>query len=336
VIRAIDTIEAEAPLPAAGALLCGTVFRKYPGQYFVRSEQQTIVCSSSNRLRKQLLYPTSDPSSGTLRRVQKVKEIEMVDPVAIGDRVQFLDAGDGTGVIREVLPRSTKLARYAAGTKPLEHVIVANLDQVLIIVAAAQPAPTWGLVDRYLVSTESCGLPARICLTKIDLADEAELLEAIRIYEAIGYPVSRTSASTGQGIDAFRELTRDQTSCLVGKSGVGKTSLLNALQPGLGLKVKEISGATGKGRHTTTHLEMFPLEGGGGIVDTPGIKQFGLWEVESQDLASLFVEMRPYVHHCRFRPDCAHTHEPGCAVRAAVKAGAVSRLRYESYLRMRG
>lgn len=328
----IQEIETIAP---ADELVSGLVIRKYPGQYFVQSEERTIVCSSSNRLRKQLLFPLSAPSSGTLRRVQKVKEVQVVDPVAIGDRVQYLDAGDGTGVIKEVLPRTTKLARYAAGKKPLEHVIVANLDQVLIIVAAAQPAPTWGLVDRYLVSAESCGLPARICVTKMDLAEGPELEEAMRIYEGIGYRVFRTSASTGQGLDPLREAAQGQVSCLVGKSGVGKTSLLNALEPGLGLKVKEISGATGKGRHTTTHMEMFPLAGGGSVVDTPGIKQFGLWEIEDQDLASLFVEMRPHVHECRFSADCSHTREPGCAVRAAVTAGAVSKLRYESYLRMR-
>lgn len=312
----------------------GIVFKKLRGHYFVRGGDRTIVCAISSRLRKELIYPISDPSSGTLRRVRSVEEIKRVDPVAVGDVVRFEDAGDGTGMIKEVLPRRNKLVRYAAGPKPLEQVIVANMDQFVPIVAAAQPKPKWGLLDRYLAAAEEAGIPTLICITKMDLAKRQRLQKTVQIYEDIGYPVVLTSAVTGEGVTDFRQTIERQVSVLVGMSGVGKTTLLNAVQPGLGLRVREISRVTGKGKHTTSHLEMFPLDGGGSVVDTPGIKTFGLWETDSSDLVSLFREMRPYVGRCKFRLDCSHTHEPGCAIKEAVEAGHIAQVRYESYLRM--
>ncbi|MFQ5592602.1 MAG: ribosome small subunit-dependent GTPase A [Anaerolineae bacterium] len=312
----------------------GIVFKKHLGHYFVQSGERTLVCSVSSRLRKRLIYPTSDPSSGTLRRVQAVEKIKRVDPVAVGDVVRFEDAGDGTGMIKEVLPRRNKLVRYAAGPKPLEQVIVANIDQFVPIVAAAQPKPRWGLLDRYLAAAEEAGIPTLICITKLDLAKRQRLWKTVQIYEDIGYPATLTSAVTGEGIAAFRETIQGKISVLVGMSGVGKTTLLNAVQPGLGLRVREISESTGKGKHTTSHVEMFPLDGGGSVVDTPGIKTFGLWETDSSDLAGLFREMQPYVGRCRFRLDCSHTHEPDCAIKDAVEAGNITQLRYKSYLRL--
>lgn len=313
----------------------GTVLKKLLGQYVVRSGDRTVLCTLSSKLRKELVYPTSDASSGTLRRVRAVEEIKTVDPVAVGDLVHFVPAGDGNGMIKEVLPRRNKLVREAAGPKSLEQIIVANVDQVVPIVAAAQPLPRWGLLDRYLAAAEAAGVPALVCITKLDLAKEARLLPAVQIYEQIGYPVALTSAVTGRGVADLEAALRGRISVLVGMSGVGKTTLLNAIEPGLGLRVKEISEASGKGKHTTTHLEMFPLAGGGHIVDTPGMKFFGLRETEAEDLASLFVEMRPFVGRCRFRLDCSHSHEPGCAIKAAVEAGQISRMRYDSFLNLR-
>jgi ribosome biogenesis GTPase len=227
------------------------------------------------------------------------------------------------------------------GAHQFEQVIVANLDQVAPVFAAADPAPKWNLLDRYLVVAESLGLPALVCITKLDLVLDAqgrldpELEEVVADYRRIGYPVVLASAVTGAGLDELREALRGRLSVFLGKSGVGKTSLLNALQPGLGLRVREVSQVTGKGRHTTTHLEMFPLEIGGSIVDTPGVREFGLWEVDGAEMAHFFPEMRPFLGRCRFGMGCAHDDEPGCAVRRAVMEGQISPRRYQSYLRLR-
>lgn len=323
--------------PQPDLLKQGTVFKKLLGQYEVHNENGITICSISSVLRKQLIHPTSAPWSGGLRRVQTVKGIKTVDPVAIGDVVEYVEAGDGTGVIKAVAPRQNKLARQAAGENDLEQVIVANVDQIVPIMAAAQPRPRWGLLDRYLAAAEAAEIPALICITKLDLLRPKKLQklqDIVAVYESIGYTVILTSAETGQGIEQFRANIKDKTSVLVGMSGVGKSSLLNALQPNLGLRVKEISQATGKGKHTTTHLEMFPLNFGGNIVDTPGIKTLGLWEIENEDLATLFVEMEPYVGQCKFRLDCTHRHEPDCAIKQAVSTGEISQLRYDSYLRL--
>jgi ribosome biogenesis GTPase len=262
--------------------------------------------------------------------------------VAVGDVVRFAEAEGGTGSIVEVLPRRNRLARRAAGPHhPFEQVIVANLDQVVPVFAAADPPPHWNLLDRYLVSAEAVEIPASICITKVDLAlgrdgsIEAELRAAVEDYRRIGYDVVLASAVTGEGIEELRQVLAGRISALLGKSGVGKSSLLNALQPGLGLRVNEISQATGKGKHTTTHLEMFPLEPGGRVVDTPGVREFGLWDVNPDDLALFFPEMRPFVGRCRFGLDCRHDEEPGCAIRKAVMDGKISPRRYQSYCRLK-
>ncbi len=319
----------------ADQVLVGLVVRKSQGAYAVERGDRVIPCGISNQLRKQLIYPTADPGSRR-HRVDAVVGIKAIDPVAIGDLVRYVEAGDGSGVIHEVLPRKNKLVRRAAGLKPLEQVIVANVDQVVVVVAAALPEPKWELLDRYLAATESRDLPALILLTKLDLVGRDLLHAAIADYQTIGYRVILTSAHTGEGIDELREALRDRMSVVVGQSGVGKSSILNAVEPGLGLRVNEVSAVTGKGKHTTSHLEMFKLAFGGAIVDTPGMREFGLWEVDDADLAENFVELRPYLGRCRFGLDCQHTHEPGCAVKAAVTAGDIGERRYESYRRMLG
>lgn len=311
----------------------GIVFKKLQGHYWVNIDGQNVVCTISSRLRKVLIYPVADASS-LPARVQDVQEISMVDPVAVGDVVNVIDAGTATGVIIEVHERRSALTRRAAGPKPLEQVIVANVDQVVCVVAAAKPAPSWELLDRYLAACEAAELPAIVCITKMDLLDDAAIAAEAAAYKAMGYPVILTSAETARGIDELRAVLADRMSVFTGKSGVGKTSLLNAVQPGLGLKVNEVSGKTGKGKHTTTHLEMFALDNGGSIADTPGMREFALWGVKERELASLFRDMQPYVGDCRFGMGCSHAHEPGCAIKAAVAAGAISARRHESYLRM--
>jgi ribosome biogenesis GTPase / thiamine phosphate phosphatase len=314
-------------------LLEGTVYKKNQWHYLVRSADRAVLCRISNRLRKVLIYPIADPNS--LRPVViDVADIRQVDPVAVGDQVRFTDAGHDTGMILEVLPRWATLARRAAGKKALEQVLVANLDQVVPVFSAAQPAPKWNLLDRYLVSAESTGLDALICLTKIDLVAPDSLDDIVQIYSTAGYPVYLTSATTGEGLPDFMEALRGKRSAFMGKSGVGKTTLLNALQPGLGLRVNEVSGLTGKGKHTTTELEMFDLDFGGSVIDTPGIREFGLWEVDGSDLAELFPEMRPWLGNCRYGASCQHDHEPECGVKAAVARGQISEQRYQSYLRL--
>jgi ribosome biogenesis GTPase len=266
-----------------------------------------------------------------------------MDPLAVGDEVRYIQADDGKGLIVELLPRRNKLTRRSAVPKPLhlgahpfEQVIVTNVDQVVAVMAAADPAPKWNLLDRYLASSEVSEVPAMICITKLDLVSENDphLQEALEEYRSIGYRITCTSAYTGEGLEDLRQALSGHTSVFIGKSGVGKTALLNRLQPGLGLKVKEVNLATGKGRHTTTNLEMFPLEGTGAIVDTPGTREFGLWQFDD-DLALLFPEMRDLVGTCRFGLDCQHDEEPGCAIRKAVVDGRISPRRYQSLISLR-
>jgi ribosome biogenesis GTPase len=316
----------------------GIVYKKSTGTYHVNVNGQMVVCSISSLLRRELVYPIHMESKPKyLQHVWDVDDIRTVDPIAIGDRVLFTDAGDGTGMISEVLPRANKLTRRTPGPKPLEQVIVANVDQVIPVIAAAQPKPKWGMLDRYLASAAACDIPAIICITKLDAIrrSEDEVMQVIEDYQRIGYRVILTSAQDGTGIDEVKAGLRERMSVLVGMSGVGKTTLLNAVEPGLGLRVNEINLQIDKGRHTTTHLELFPLASGGGVVDTPGMKVFGFWDVEEEDVALLFVEMAQCVGQCRFGLNCRHDHEPGCAIKEAVKAGEISERRYGSYLYIR-
>ena len=321
--------------------LQGTVIKKSIGAYWVSVDGHEIVCSISNKLRKELIYPTADPNS-VRRAVRDVRNIEHVDPVAVGDDVNFLVMDEDRGLIIEVLPRRTQLTRRTAvpmpGAHAFEQVIAANVDQVVPVFAAANPEPKWNMLDRYLVSAESLELPSVICINKVDLIQsraesrKVELERVVERYRQIGYPVVLVSAVQGEGIEELVSVLRSRTSVLVGKSGVGKSTLLNSIQPGLGLRVTEVSTATGKGKHTTTHMQMFPLEVGGYIIDTPGVREFGPWDVNEQDLALFFPEMRPYVGTCKFGLDCMHDEEPGCSIRKAVTAGHIDPLRYASYL----
>ncbi|MBN2388247.1 MAG: ribosome small subunit-dependent GTPase A [Anaerolineales bacterium] len=320
----------------------GVVIKKTIGTYFVLRGGQVLPCGISSLLRKDFVYSTADPTSMP-RRVQSARFNTHEDPVAVGDIVRFRDAGDGNGVITAVLPRRNRMARRSAvpmpGAHPFEQVIAANLDQVVAVFAAARPTPSWHLLDRYLVSAESLNLPSLVVITKFDLVAggeiEDDLFAAAKAYRKIGYPVLLTSAVDGLGLDELRQTLAGRVSVLVGKSGVGKTCLLNALQPGLGLRVNAVNRSTGKGRHTTTHSEMFLLDFGGAIIDTPGVREFGLWNVDAQVLAEFFPEMQPLIGTCKFGLDCRHAEEPGCAIRQAVTNGAISPYRYQSFVRLR-
>ncbi len=293
----------------------GIVVHARSGRHRVQDGEEIVTCYIRGRLKKERLT---------------------TDLIATGDRVRWRLTRPGRGIIEEVLPRRTQLSRRRPGAAraPVEHVIVANPDQAVFIFAVCQPPPNRRMLDRLLVIAEINDLPVIICANKVDLLTERE--EAHRIfdpYAEIGYPVLYTSAVTGEGVERLRQQLIGKLSVLSGPSGVGKSSLLNAIQPDLGLVTRRISAATGKGRHATVSVRLWPLESGGYVADTPGLREAGLWDIEPEELAWHFVEMRPYLADCRFST-CLHTHEPGCAVKKAVEAGAISRERYESYCRL--
>jgi len=294
-------------------LLAGIVVKALGGHYYVRTDDQTIDCKLRGRLKRSRLE---------------------TDLVAVGDQVRFRPLANGSGLIEEVLPRRSALSRRAVrlGVEA-EQVLVANPDQVVFVFAVREPTPRLRMLDRFLVIAEVNELPAVICVNKIDLADEGEPQAIFGIYEEIGYEVLYTSAVTGEGVDALREVLVGRLSVLAGPSGVGKSSLLNAIDPGLGLAVRGTSRKTGKGRHATVIPEIIPLSAGGYVADTPGVKALALWDLVPEELDAYFPEMRPWVAQCRY-PGCSHIHEPDCAVKAAVERGDISPARYDSYTRM--
>ena len=258
------------------------------------------------------------------------------DLAAVGDRVKVTSQADGTGSIEEVVPRGSSLVRLDPRPQGVyQQVLLANPDQLVFVFACAQPAPHLRMLDRFLVIAEKQRLPAIIVANKIDLVGGRPMAEEVfGFYPGLGYPVLYTCARTGEGVEELRRRLSGKESALAGPSGVGKSSLLNAVQPGLGLAVREISEAFQKGRHTTTVRQLFPLEGGGYVADTPGMRSLALWDTEPEELDGYFPELAPLVEHCQFN-DCHHKTEPGCAVRAAVEAGTVRPERYDSYLRLR-
>jgi len=312
----------------------GIVTRQYLGHYFVQTEDRLVDCALSSRLRKQLQYPEAAPGSRR-QRVQSVRRVRVIDPVAIGDRVIFDPGGDNnTGMIREVCARRNKISRRASGGSRKEQLIAANIDQVVPIFSAAEPKPGWHLLDRMLAIAEWQNIPPAICFNKQDLTDETRAHQTMQPYEAIGYPVVYTSIISNTGKEAFRDLLTGRVTLFMGPSGVGKSSLLNWLQPGLQLRTGQISEASGEGKHTTSHTELVALDGGGLVGDIPGVREFYLFGITPEDIPELFREFRPHITECRFR-DCTHIHEPDCAVKTALDAGKITPQRYQSYLRLR-
>lgn len=292
----------------------GMILRAQSGFFWVQTEGGLLECSLRGRLKK---------------------ERQSSDIAVIGDVVQVAVVSPGHGAIEAVQPRRTKLARRAAGSRGVwsEDVIVANVDQVLVVCACASPEFHPKMLDRYLVLTESGELDTVIVANKVDLVGEERARALFTPYERIGYQVLYTSAASGAGIDELRGLLAGRISVVTGKSGVGKSSLFNAVKPGLGLAVAEVSEAHGKGRHTTRVAELIALDGGGYLADTPGIRELGLWRFPMDELDWCFREFRPFLGQCYFA-GCTHTHEPDCAVRAQVGA-AIAPERYESYTRLR-
>ena len=255
------------------------------------------------------------------------------DIAALGDRVTITLLEDGSGVVENVEERKQALVRLDPRPQgEYQQVLLANADQVIFVFACAHPNPKLRMLDRFLVIAEKQKIPIIIVANKIDLVENEE--DIFGLYENIGYRVIYTSAKLEKGLDELRNVLKNKISALAGPSGVGKSSLLNALQPGLGLAVNEISKVMNKGRHTTVTRQMFPLKGGGYVADTPGWKSLALWDTEAGEMDAYFPELRDLVQYCQFS-DCTHIHEPGCAVLAALQAEKIYPERYESYLRLR-
>ena len=324
------------------ALLEGTVREGARGQYWVDTPAGELLCILRGKLRKQLLYAHSSSLPGaTLRHKVRRANVKARDPLTVGDRVRVLSMSGGRGTIEAILPREQgAFTREAVngGRVAGEVTTVAGIDQVIAVFAARDPEPHLGLLDRLLVLVEAQSVGAVICLNKVDLGLDEALLSRLDVYRALGYPVVLASASTGSGVEALRDHLDGHTSALLGPSGVGKSSLLNALEPGLALRVSEISQATGKGRHTTSGTRVVPLAGADGapaayVADTAGIRTMALGGIAAGRLDWCFREFRPYLGQC-FHADCGHRHEPGCTVQLAVDQGALDRVRYESYCRL--
>lgn len=264
------------------------------------------------------------------RRLLKTISIDQRHVVAAGDRVLFRPGSQTEGLIERIEPRRGVLCRTSKGR---QQVIVANVDQLLIVASAAEPPLKPNLIDRFLVTAEKAGIRPIVCINKCDLADTADLQPLAGVYGQMGYYVLLASATTGFGCARLRQLLSGSQTVVAGQSGVGKSSLLNAVEPRLNLRVNTIVADTQKGRHTTTTAQLVPMTAGGYVVDTPGIRQFELWDVIPEEVAGFFRDLRPYVNHCRF-PDCTHTHEADCAVKDAVADGQLDARRYESYCRL--
>ena len=294
-------------------MVWGWITRLLSGFYSVQTEQGTVVCQLRGRLKKHR-------SAG--------------DIIALGDHVRIQLQNDGTGSIEEIAPRQTALVRSAPTARGVyRQVLLANPDQAVFVFACAQPEPHLRMLDRFLIVAEQQGIPPLVVANKIDLATP-DVLEKFSIYLPLGYPVVFTSARTGQGIDELRERLVGKLSALAGPSGVGKSSLLNAVQPDLGLAVRDVSQATEKGRHTTVIRQLFPLDAGGYVADLPGMRMLSLWDIQPEELDGYFPELRGLVQECLYN-DCNHQNVPGCAVIEGVNRGTVSPERYESYLRLR-
>lgn len=313
-----------------GGGLQGRVLKAVRGHYWVETNRGTYHCAARESLIKRLTSPT---------------------PIVVGDVVtlEVTDEPKKEGVIVDRQPRRTKLSRKVfTGAREVEQIVAANIDHLVIVSSVAQPPLRPGLIDRYLVAAAKGDLAPIICINKSDLLHVAtseaaavvepererlldQVAEVKNLYEQLGYPVILTSAKTGEGIETLRQFLRETTAIFAGHSGVGKSSLLKVLHPGMEVKVAEVNPRTGRGRHTTTAAELVPLPGGGYVIDTPGIRQFSLWDVTPADVRRAFVEIAEWGRQCRFN-DCSHTVEPECAVREAVASGRIHPRRYETFL----
>ena len=319
---------------AASAEQEGVVLSGTGGIWRVRRDDGTVVeASLRGRVKKTNAGKRAD---GSLRR-DTISSAADTLKLTIGDRVLLEQGEGGAAAIAEILPRRSRLARRAPGGGRGERIVAANVDQVVVVFAAANPEPHPRMLDRFLVIAEANDLRARIVINKVELVGGVEAArERWKDYERAGYVMHYTSVKQREGLEALHDALAGQVSVLTGPSGVGKSSLLNAMFLGLNLRVGEISESVNKGRHTTVGGYLHPLPGdeGGYVADTPGLREVGMWALSPAELDQCFPELRPFLTECRFA-DCRHSVEPGCAVRSAVDHGDVSRARYESFIKLR-
>ena len=291
-----------------------TVVRATGSWYDVLHDGETVRCRIRGRLR--------------------LKGVRSTNPVVVGDEVACEADEGGDYVIADILPRRNYVIRRASNVSKESHIIAANVDQALLMASLRSPETPTEFVDRFLVTCEAYKVPVTILLSKLDLQDAEAVAEFRAVYEGAGYRVLEVSVREGRGVEEVRELLAGRTTLVSGNSGVGKSTLIQAIDPSLDIRTGEISESHHKGRHTTTFSTMYPLAGGGAVIDTPGIKGFGLIDIDEAELWHYFPEMMRVAPACRFY-NCTHTHEPGCAVTEAVKAGEIAWPRYESYLKIR-
>lgn len=263
-------------------------------------------------------------------------EISSTNPIAVGDKVEAFieDEAENAAIITAISPRENYMVRTSPHNKHQKHIVAANLDQALLVATIKEPRTSHGFIDRFLITAEAYHIPAIIVFNKADLLEGKHLEEwenRVAIYESIGYETYTATAIEGKGLDELAARLKDKTTLFSGHSGVGKSTLINHFIPQKNLRVQEVSGWSGKGQHTTTFAEMFDLPDGGAIIDTPGVKEFGIVDMEKEVLSHYFPEMRVLINDCRFN-NCVHINEPGCAVKAAVSAATISVERYASYL----
>lgn len=273
---------------------------------------------------------------GRLRGKFKIAGLKVTNPVAVGDIVGFEieDTAEKTVAITEITPRENYIIRKSVHKAAHGHIIAANIDQAILIATLVFPRTSFGFIDRFLVSAESFRIPTYIIFNKQDLLDEEDAAyqqEVVKMYERVGYPCLLTSTVTGQGMEEFKNLLKDKVNLLSGHSGVGKSTLINTIVPNLDLRTTSVSSFANKGVHTTTFAEMFEIEDNTFIIDTPGIKELGIMDIEENELGHYFPEMRALLNQCKYH-NCKHLKEPGCAVREAVEQGRISLTRYNSYV----
>lgn len=290
----------------------GKIIKGFGSSYFVKSDGKIYTCSIKGKMR--------------------IADSDQHNPVAIGDNVVFEpETNSNSGVISEVLPRRSRLSRPANYNTDKEQVIVSNIDQIIAVVSLTKPKFKSGILDRILTVAEREEIDAVICLNKFDLAEQKEADFWFELYSLIGYKTILTSAVSEKGVEDLANLLKDKVSTVIGQSGVGKSSLLNCVEPNLNLKTNDISDYNEKGRHTTVHSEFFELSFGGFIADTPGIREFGLWGIDKENLRDYFKEFQKFGADCKFS-NCKHITEPKCEILEALKNEKVQRVRYESYL----